>query len=233
MHRYLSSDVLLGTIGRIIGHNPYAYCRNTPVAMGDPNGFDPRLFYFYGGDQEKHATSNMNDLKKEFKVQGYFIQSPEDFRDAWSDMYNIVGEDDIDVVVINLHGNPDNVEFIDHDSLDYSKYIDTFILLSCNASHLSAGRVNVASKILLASNSNIGKLVAPDGTHYKGTSFHPHRGIKVVGDDFWKQWLVPGSEQKSSGFILYTRLEYSGFYRMTSIGKSFKSVRKLLKKVGW
>ena len=150
--RFVNADPLIGTIGKINGHNQYTYCRNAPVSMVDPCGNHPNIFYFYGKDQAKHAESNIRGLDDDFEVEGYLITCPQDFTDAWSNMYSIVGEDNIDIVVVNMHGSPYSVDNIDLSTLDFTKNIDTFVLLSCYAGHQSTGYENFAQKILNTSN---------------------------------------------------------------------------------
>jgi hypothetical protein len=212
--------------------NLYSYCQNNPLLFIDPNGTNPRLFYFYGEDQKSHAESNMKDLNTDYEVKSYLITSIQDFTDAWNDMYNLVGDDDIDVVIVNLHGNPTYVEFMDLNKLDFTKNIDTFVLLSCNAGHQRNGADNFAQQILDASNNNINQLIAADGTHFRGIFWHPFRGIEVKGDKTWKDYYSSLLTQNlpSMGFVRY---KWNGKnYELTSIGPKFNSVKSLLKKVG-
>ena len=145
-------------------------------------------------------------------------------------MYSIVGDNDIDVIVVNLHGNPTYVEYMDLDTLDFSKNIDVFLLLACNAGHQNTGSENFAQKILTACDNNIANLIAADGTHFRNAPWHPFRGIRVEGDSEWRKYCTD-EDAESMGFVQY-KFIFTEYFE-TSIGNAFKSVGALLQKIGW
>jgi hypothetical protein len=62
--RFINADGLIGPIGDILGHNMYAYTKNNPVMMVDPDGEFPwlilaavLLFTPVGGTAAQVATS--------------------------------------------------------------------------------------------------------------------------------------------------------------------------------
>jgi hypothetical protein len=39
--RFINADAIAGSIGELLGHNIFAYCKNNPINMKDDNGFRP------------------------------------------------------------------------------------------------------------------------------------------------------------------------------------------------
>ncbi|MDO4302257.1 MAG: RHS repeat-associated core domain-containing protein, partial [Clostridia bacterium] len=191
-------------------------------------GWTATVYYFYGSDQTEHATSNIKDLRNNgYAVISTLITSTSDFTDAYNAMPSTV-----DIVIVNQHGSPSSVSYMNLSKLDMTKRIGTFVLLSCNAGHQWTGSESMASQIANASGGNIEQLIAADGTHFRGRFWNPYRGIKVEGDSKWEDYIDSSFEEsaKSQGFIRY---QWNGTsYEKNSIGHSFSSVRSLLKKVG-
>ena len=191
-------------------------------------GWDTTIYYFYGKDQTIHSKNNIADLRKHgYAVIGTYVKNGSDFKQAYNAMPAT-----IDVVIINLHGDPKNISDINISDLDMSKNIDTMVLLSCNAGHLWTGEDSIALQIANASGGNIRQLIAADGTHLRSSTWNSKTGITVKGDNHWKDNVAEANIKCASsfGFICY---QWNGTsYDLRCIGRSFTSVRKLLKKVG-
>jgi len=199
-------------------------------ALADILGWHSSVYYFYGKDQEGHATSNIKDLRENsYGVAAYFVASEDEFIGFW----NLMPES-VDVVVVNLHGAPTTIEYMNLNRLDLTKNIGTAVFLSCNVGHQHTNTNNIVEQILSQSNGAIRQLVAPDGTHYRGTFLNPFRGVEVKGDATWKSYYGTSVAQGESsvGFVKYSWDTDDSTYNTESIGKSFASVRKLLAKVG-
>lgn len=182
-------------------------------------------YYFYGGDQKKHATRNIRDLRNnDFAVIGNLISSESDFEKAYDAMPGTVG-----TVIANFHGNSNHVFHINLSKIDMTKNIETFVLLSCNAGHQWTGFENFALRMANKSGGNIGQLVAVDGIHHRsGISTN----ISARIDSGWTNAINSAfvGAAKSQGFIRY---KWNGTsYDINSVGYAFNSVRSLLKKVG-
>jgi len=191
-------------------------------------GWTSTVYYFYGSDQEAHATRNIKDLRNNsYAVIGKLTTSTSGFTKAYNAMPGTV-----DIVVVNFHGSPSSVDYINLSPLDMTKSIGTFVLLSCNAGHQWTGSESMASKIANASGGNIGQLIAADGTHFRGRFWNPFNGIEVKGDDTWEGYIDPSltGSAKTQGFVRY---KWNGTsYEKDFIGNSFSNVRGLLMKVG-
>ena len=231
MSRFFNSDSIAGTLGVIGSHHLYSYCYSKPIMLVDSNGTEPTLFYFYGSDQEKHAQRNIANLESQFDVTPHMVTSEQEFMEAWNTMCSSTETGKVDIVVVHLHGNPYTVEHMNIEKMNFSLAIDTFVLLACNAGHQNTGTPNIAERMLANSNGCIKQLIAADGTHYGATFWHPLRGIRVRGDKIWKKYCNV-EEAESNGFVRYSRTE-NGDYSLSFIGKTFKSVKALLNKVGW
>ena len=213
--------------------NLFKYCENNPVMYMDLDGLKAVLYYYYGKDQESHAKRNINKLEEKYKVVYLRIESSTIFKAAW----NRKGlPDKLDVVIINLHGSPSSVEYMNLNDLN-NKKIDTLILLSCNAGHqYLSGSSSFAKKLFDKFYGNVRQLIACDGTHYRGGFLKPS-AISVEGDKHWKRYVHSTfinnkKYPKSKGFVRYTKSTNRVGYTVTSIGFSFSSVADLLKAIG-
>jgi len=91
----------------------------------------------------------------------------------------------VEIVVINLHGNVNKVAYMNLNNLDFSKNIDTLLLLSCNSGHMHGNRPNFAEKLMAASGNTIRQLIAVDATHSRNSK--GPLSIKAVADSYWKK----------------------------------------------
>ena len=130
---------------------------------------------------------------------------------------------------MNLRGSPYGIEYMDITQLDFSNSIDTLLLLSCNVGHQHVSP-NMVDQLISKSSSNIKQIIAPDGTHYRKAIWIFFKEISVKGDATWKSYCPDDTEYVSKGFVRYLRNSEGG-YDITSIGKSFKSVKRLLNKL--
>ena len=227
--RFINEDTYFDTGNSVISTNMFAYCENNSISFIDPSG--DTCYYFYGKDQEEAARINCKRLSKKYSVVKYKITSKSDFDRAWGKMGRVHGgrgaQKKIDVVVINLHGNPYFVQYIDH-SIAKGKTIDTLFLLSCNAGHQDYKYSNPAYK--LYSQNTIRQLIACDGTHYRKINlFKTKVTLQVKGNSTFKSYLRYG-DRKSKGFVVYGGSKSN--LCVSSIGSKFNTIDELFKKVG-
>ena len=97
--RFINTDAMLC---KAVGYNQYAYCKNNPIMLIDRSGNLPKLFYFYGGDQQGHAEANSEDLEDDYEIHGHLIESADGFVESWEDMYEQVGGGNIDIVIMKF-----------------------------------------------------------------------------------------------------------------------------------
>ena len=224
--RFVNGDEVkyLGANNTVLSYDLFCYCESEPVSNYDPFGF--YIMYIYGKDQKKAADVNYKILSEKFLVYKYQVKSSKKFTEVWNtkgtNCRNKLAK--IDIMIINLHGNPNSVEYMNLFSL-VRRNIDTLLLLSCNAGHQDYKK-NVAFQIF--NNNNIRKLVCCDGTHYRPVCFGKvvH---KVIADDDFRAYTE--GKRKSQGFIVYERTQPSA-YKSYSIGSRFGSIKALLKKIG-
>lgn len=183
--------------------------------------------YIYGKDQEKAAKINKKLLQQKYIVYLNYVSSTEGFTSAW----NKIGlnsrnqETTVDIVIINLHGNYTDVEYVDFSKLKRKK-IDTLLLLTCYSGCFSNQYSNAAYKFF--KNHDIKQIVCCDGKHRRKISLFNTRVIHRVVD---YETHTGTSVIKSRGFLVY-RKESGKYPRIYSIGNEFSSVKKLLSKVG-
>lgn len=244
MGRFINGDVAEFAVFEqdILSHNLFGYCGNEPVCTFDP--FGNEVVYIYGNDQKGSAKINIKLLKKKYKVFSFLVESKSDFQNVWNTYGKKKGKlAKIDIVIINLHGNPYNVEYVNFEKLAVRK-IDTLFLLSCNAGHLDYIDTNPATQFYIK--NSINKLVCCDGTHYRWdkqtiywrpTWWNWFKFVKVErvrhyvkGDETFQGYCI--SPRNSEGFILYKGKRGNKITSYTSIGYSFTRITKLLKKVG-
>ncbi len=243
--RFVNGDevIYLGANYSLISYNLVTYCDNSPICFVDYWG--NYVMYIYGGFQEPSAKRNIKLLKQKYIVYSYLVKSESDFRKVWNKKCtNRDGKlAKIDIVIINLHGNPKWVEYVNFKKLVKRK-IDTLLLLVCNAGHLDYIDSNPATRFYLG--NDIRQLVCCDGTHCRThkqlnmlqpTSVNRNQSVKinsvihsVVGDDIFKGWCI--KPRPHQGFILYSKKSNKKITGFCSIGYKFLSIFTLLKKIG-
>ena len=225
--RFVNGDEVryLGVNNTVLSYDLFSYCESQPVSNYDPFGF--YIMYIYGNDQKRAADVNCKILSKKFIVYKYLVKSSEKFTKIWNEKgTNSRGKlAKIDIVIINLHGNPFSVSYVNFDSLVRRK-IDTLLLLSCNTGHEDYYYTNPAYKFFYG--NDIRKMVCCDGTHYRQISFG--KVIHTVkGDNTFQSFTK--KKRGSRGFLVYERT-ISNDCGIYSIGKRFGSIKALLKKIG-
>ncbi|MDT8716230.1 RHS repeat-associated core domain-containing protein [Clostridium sp. 19966] len=64
--RFINADAIAGSVGELLGHNLFAYCKNSPVALSDKDGYRP--LYCASPDEEtsQERTESYSQMKKTF-----------------------------------------------------------------------------------------------------------------------------------------------------------------------
>ena len=230
--RFINGDGFLGQTGCILSHDAFVYALNGPIILIDSEGNVSTVYYFYGKDQQSHAIANTIDLLEndDYAVWDCPVSSEVEFEHYWNEeMMADKSTQSVEIVVINLHGNVNKVAYMNLNNLDFSKNIDTLLLLSCNSGHMHGNRPNFAEQLMAASGNTIRQLIAVDATHTRNSKDRP-LSIMAVADSYWKE-KCNNPSAKSLGFVKITNCSLGG-YLYSSIGYFFDSVKKLLHKVG-
>lgn len=164
-------------------------------------------------------------MEKEYdvNVKLIYVKNEDDFTENWNSM----GEnyDNIDMVIVNVHGNPEYMDCVNMEKLD-SKKINTLILLSCNVGHQDYQN-NMAYQFF--KNNDVFQVVAPDGTHWRTPKgiFNKHIQLEARDDDIWDDYRkeAGADSRKGMGFVRYSKFEGD---KPTSIGKTFNSIVDLI-----
>ncbi|MCY6370630.1 RHS repeat domain-containing protein [Clostridium ganghwense] len=61
--RFINADAIAGSVGELLGHNIFAYCKNNVVNMSDPSGF--RAIFTLGEETEEMREASLELMKKE------------------------------------------------------------------------------------------------------------------------------------------------------------------------
>ena len=118
------------------GTNWYVYCRNNPIMHVDPWGLDSWAII----DRSTYGWENaVAQMKKYYgtEVHVVYVDTAEEFVDAWNNMGMIDGEKvEIDGVFISVHGDPtgyavQGIDGVDFDELN-QKNMDMLVSFGCN-----------------------------------------------------------------------------------------------------
>jgi len=60
--RFLNADAIIGSIGELVGHNLFAYCKNNPINMSDESGIRP--IYTQGEETDAMRRSSYEAMSK-------------------------------------------------------------------------------------------------------------------------------------------------------------------------
>ena len=78
--RFINADSLLGKPGQLLGHNVFAYCNNTPIALYDSNGYGPAWVNELWNEPE--LTYAFWDLKPMVRAMHWPLATSEPEKDA-------------------------------------------------------------------------------------------------------------------------------------------------------
>ena len=210
--------------------NLYTYCANNPVLFTDPLGHD--YYYFYGNDQAEVADVNISELEEKGEiVHSYSIESEEDFTENWNNMNTTEN----DSIIINMHGSTNSVTNMNLIDMD-KKTANYLYLLSCNAGNQET---SICFTERIFNKNSISCLIACDGTNYRPIKSEPkkkswdifgwfEKTVKYVDLSVARDKVEIGPQKHTMGYVAYTKGSF-GENKVSSIGKKFKGISKLIK----
>lgn len=218
------------------GTNWYVYCRNNPIMHVDPWGLDSWAII----DRSTYGWENaVAQMKKYYgtEVHVVYVDTAEEFVDAWNNMGMIDGEKvEIDGVFISVHGDPtgyavQGIDGVDFDELN-QKNMDMLVSFGCNTGFVDEEN-NVAVQMLKKNNIAKG-VIASDGTVWGNSGFrNDGKGVyaESIGDDDFKNLLnsYGVSSRENEGFLFY----YEGIdnkIEKYGLGKKINNLDKLMDK---
>ena len=240
---YLRNRYYSPTVGQFITEDPakdgtnwYVYCRNNPIMHVDPWGLDSWAII----DRSTYGWENaVAQMKKYYgtEVHVVYVDTAEEFADAWNNMGMIDGEKvEIDGVFISVHGDPtgyavQGIDGVDFDELN-QKNMDMLVSFGCNTGFVDEEN-NVAVQMLKKNNIAKG-VIASDGTVWGNSGFrNDGKGVyaESIGDDDFKNLLNSYgiSSRENEGFIFY----YEGIdskIEKYGLGKKINNLDKLMEK---
>ena len=228
--RFISRDSFAGRRSDPLSLNLYTYCGNNPVLFTDPLGHD--YYYFYGNDQAEAADVNINELEEKGEiVHSYPIESEEDFTENWNNMNTTEN----DSIIINMHGSTNSVTNMNLIDMD-KKTANYLYLLSCNAGNQETG-ICFAERMF--NKNSISCLIACDGTNYRPIKSETkkkswdifgwfEKTVKYVDLSVARDKVEIGPQKYTMGYVAYTKGSF-GENKVSSIGKKFKGISKLIK----
>lgn len=240
---YLRNRYYSPTVGQFITEDPakdgtnwYVYCRNNPIMHVDPWGLDSWAII----DRSTYGWENaVAQMKKYYgtEVHVVYVDTAEEFVDAWNNMGMIDGEKvEIDGVFISVHGDPtgyavQGIDGVDFDELN-QKNMDMLVSFGCNTGFVDEEN-NVAVQMLKKNNIAKG-VIASDGTVWGNSGFrNDGKGVyaESIGDDDFKNLLnsYGVSSRENEGFLFY----YEGIdnkIEKYGLGKKINNLDKLMEK---
>ena len=219
------------------GANWYVYCSNNPILNVDPSGLDH--YIYYAKDQQYEAIGLKESLlanDPNTPVHMIPIDNPRDFEVGWAEMGIVDGNEvSIDTVVINAHGDTENVYASNGQRLQFenlqSKEIDTIVLHSCNTGNIDYDN-NVA--VQLIKGQNVNNVIAPDGydAWYPMDYVNPTRGVYSFSALRYEgEYDYSKSPRDGAGYCLYQNKNGS-VYITTNLTKDLErtTITSLIKR---
>ena len=230
--RWLNADAMFIAGDPLNASNMYAYCNGNPVMFVDPWGMDS--YYFYITQQLiplevywEWLCSWWSFGDAPWNVHLRKVKSYEDFKNKWNSM-----EDDVDLVVINMHGSPESLGF-DYDGfltiggvagLD-DKNVGAMIILGCNSGHMDHNNIAMAFAEKLGNSTPV---MASDGTV---TGRAPLLGYGSLNDSIFADYLtdVGAGSRNNNGWIIYAHDGTNGSPTLTN--KKWLSIRGMRRRM--
>jgi len=213
--------------------NQYMYCLNNPIKYIDVTGND---IYIITLEEFKHGYSgegyenNTEEVKQAYidyyAQQGIDVEEPEvhyievhnneEFINQWNTWKPGNDPNNIDILIIEIHGTPYSLEYSrdayntefmtvdDLKNLDGNKDYEYILMLSCNAGYYDASNENLA--MVITGKTNNAYVLASDGTVYHGdfTNIQYGDGYKSLPDSWYQGYKGDAeSEIDNLGWLIY------------------------------
>ena len=209
----MNADALFIAGDSLTGANMYAYCNGNPVMYSDPSGLD--CYYFYLDDGLPRRWSALLDSVYlmiynqcwPWQVHRIAVKDYDDFKKGWDAM-----GDNIQTVVINMHGNPYSLGWEDGTTILDSggvaklanKKMERLIVGGCNAGHCDFKDTNIAAAFAKKL-GNSTPVLASDGTVQR-MPIPFYNNYFSMGDDTFIYWRNRGNggNRTNLGWISYT-----------------------------